>query len=342
MDLIYMNSSKEDVGVMKDFTFDLAFGADENDFDCTINRNLHCCEGGFFLYIEGTEYGGIIDDIKTDTEADEVVYHGRTWHGFLDSKCIVPLQAGEGSTDAVMLKTADANGVSMVDKYLILSGEANKVLAWLINRLGLDRLFTASTEDSGINIKVFQFDRYCMAYEGICKMLRAAGAKLKVMFSAGTAVIRAVPVIDYSQDEQFDSDLIGLTILKKYHPLNHLICLGQGELDERQVIHLYADLDGNISHTQSVTGIDVDQPSETVSIETGEVSEIVSDDYERLKNKPTLKGVVIRGDMYESDPTVPQWAKSPDKPKYTPEELKAVGEDNVITLEEIDAIFNGL
>ena len=88
--------------------------------------------------------------------------------------------------------------------------------------------------------------------------------------------------------------------------------------------------------------LDVDQPSETVSIETGEVSEIVSDDYERLKNKPTLNGVVICGDMYESDPTVPQWAKSPDKPQYTPEELKAVGEDNVITLEEIDAIFNGL
>lgn len=88
--------------------------------------------------------------------------------------------------------------------------------------------------------------------------------------------------------------------------------------------------------------LDVDQPSETVSIETGEVSEIVSDDYERLKNKPTLNGVVICGDMYESDPTVPQWAKSPDKPQYTLEELKAVGEDNVITLEEIDAIFNGL
>lgn len=86
----------------------------------------------------------------------------------------------------------------------------------------------------------------------------------------------------------------------------------------------------------------VDPPSESVSIETGEVSEIVSDDYERLKNKPTLNGVVIRGDMYESDPTVPQWAKSPDKPQYTLEELKAVGEDNVITLEEIDAIFNGL
>ena len=29
MDLIYMNRSKEDIGVLKDFTFDLAFGTNE-------------------------------------------------------------------------------------------------------------------------------------------------------------------------------------------------------------------------------------------------------------------------------------------------------------------------
>ena len=30
---------------------------------------------------------------------------------------------------------------------------------------------------------------------------------------------------------------------------------GKGDLEERQVIHLYADSRGNISHTQSLTGI---------------------------------------------------------------------------------------
>lgn len=74
MDLIYMNSQKEDQGVLKDYTFDLAFGSGENDFECAINRRNHCCAGGYFLYLEGTEYGGIIDDIKSDTDADEVVY----------------------------------------------------------------------------------------------------------------------------------------------------------------------------------------------------------------------------------------------------------------------------
>ena len=255
MDLIYMNRSKEDIGVLKDFTFDLAFGANENDFECTVSRNNHCCEGGYFLYIEGTEYGGIIDDIKTDTDANEVVYHGRTWHGFLDSKCIIPLQSGEESTSTVTLKTADETGTSLINKYLIVSGEANNVLAWLIKRLGLESLFIASTENSGITIKSFQFDRYCMAYDGIWKMLKSAGAKLKVHFSEGMAVLEAKKIVDYSKDEQFDSDQIEMEIKNYYHPLNHLICLGKGDLDERLVIHLYADSNGNISHMQSLTGI---------------------------------------------------------------------------------------
>lgn len=250
-----MNSQKVDIGVMKDFTFDLAFGADENDFEVTINRKSHCCEGGYYLYIEGTEYGGIIDDIETDTENEEVIYHGRTWHGFLDSKCILPLKSGEASTTDVTLKLVDSEGASLVDKYLIISGEANKVLAFLINRMGLGSLFEASTDDSDITITNFQFDRYVMAYEGIAKMLKASGAKLKVNFTEGKAILHAESVVDYSQDEQFDSDLISMKIKNFFSPVNHLICLGQGELDERQVIHLYADSGGNISKTQSLTGI---------------------------------------------------------------------------------------
>jgi hypothetical protein len=38
--------------------------------------------------------------------------------------------------------------------------------------------------------------------------------------------------------------------------VNHLICLGQGELKNRTVVHLYVDADGNISQTQTFTGSD--------------------------------------------------------------------------------------
>ena len=34
----------------------------------------------------------------------------------------------------------------------------------------------------------------------------------------------------------------------------------------------------------------------------------IMDDYEQLKNKPRLNGKEISGDMYETDPTIPEWA----------------------------------
>ena len=86
MDLIYTNSAREDIGVLLDYELDLAFGADENNFECRIASASHCCEAGSLLYMEGTEYGGIVDSIQSDTEAQEITYIGRTWHGILNSK----------------------------------------------------------------------------------------------------------------------------------------------------------------------------------------------------------------------------------------------------------------
>ena len=80
MDLIYMNASHEDIGVLHDYRLDLAYGEDENDFELQIPSSAHCCGKGFFVYMDGTEYGGIVDEIASDTDAEEVTYTGRTWH----------------------------------------------------------------------------------------------------------------------------------------------------------------------------------------------------------------------------------------------------------------------
>ena len=82
--------------------------------------------------------------------------------------------------------------------------------------------------------------------------------------------------------------------------------------------------------------------STNINIEMKEVLKIIEDDYAKLKNKPRLNGVEIVGDMEEMDPTVPSWAKQKNKPTYTPEELGAVSDENIITLDEIDAIFRGI
>lgn len=236
MDLIYMNNDKEDEGIVRDYTMDLEYGGNSNnDFECVVNIQNHICKDGYFLYYENTEYGGIVDDICVDTDADSVTYKGRTWHGILNSKIIEP-DAGQD--------------------YLILNGEANQVIAGLLTRLGLGSLFKASTEDSKIGISNYQMNRYVGGYDGIRKMLQDNYAKLVIRFSRGIVTVSAVQIVDYSKDEQFDTDQIDFTVEKHYRPTNHLICLGTGDLKDRQVLHLYTDAHGVIGTTKVLSGID--------------------------------------------------------------------------------------
>lgn len=235
MDLIYMNPRHEDLGVLLDYDVDMAFGQDENNFECTIAASSHCCGSGYFLYIEGTEFGGIIDGIESISEAKEVIYSGRTWHGILNSKVIEP-DSGEA--------------------YLTVSGEANAVLGDLLSRLSLTDLFEASTEDSGLTISGYKMNRYIKGYDGILKMLKKVGGKLLFTVKEGKVILSAAPIHDYTQDEEFDSDLVDFNAKKRFRTVNHLICLGSGELESRTVIHLYADAEGNISKTQTQFGLD--------------------------------------------------------------------------------------
>lgn len=236
MDLIYTDSTGADVGVLFGFTLDLAFGNEENNFALELSTDNTEIENGAFIYIEGTEYGGIIDGLEVDTEKQLVTYVGRSFHGILNSKVIQP-----------------PSGLA----YLTLTGDANTVIALIITDLGLGGLFEVETEASGITISDYQMDRYIKGYDGINKMLKANGAKLAMSFVNGKVKLKAKEIVDYSQDEQYTSDHYAFKIKKHGNKVNHLICLGSGELTERQVVHLYVQTDGSIStSTQFFTGID--------------------------------------------------------------------------------------
>lgn len=225
MDLIYADENRIDQGVMGAYELDMAYGSDENNFTCTIDRESHCCTEGFFLYVEGEEYGGIIDKVKVNTEKDEITYSGRTWHGILKKKIICP----EDGQD-----------------YAVFDGEANTVLQTIIDMIDLGELFEVSAADTGIQIQAFQMDRYIDAYTGICKMLKDADAKLHIAWENKKVVLSAQLRQDYSQDEEFNTAQVDFTIEKNYRPVNHIICLGQGDLKDRAVIHIFCDENGGI------------------------------------------------------------------------------------------------
>jgi hypothetical protein len=250
MDLIYANEENIDLGVLTDYTFDLAFGENENDFQLEMPLVSHCIDQDYKVYIEGTEYGGIVDSITVDTNNNTVTYEGRTWHGIFNSKVITP-----------------ATG----DDYYVISGDANDILAQIISEYDYGDLFVAETEPSGVVLPSTNVDRYKSAYDVLLKRFRDNGGKLKFTYDGTRCKIECVPLVDYSQDEEFDSDQLTFKLQKNYNPVNHLICLGKGELKDRQRIDLYADESGNISTTQSITGLaEVVDVYDYSSVESGE------------------------------------------------------------------------
>lgn len=237
MDLVYTDANHNDVAIMTVITsFDLSFGDAGNDWELTVPLAVKAdIEPGSLVYIDGTEFGGIVDSIGVDTKTKNhrAIYGGRSWHGMLDGKVISP-DAGQA--------------------YLRVAGDANAVLLQLIERTGLTDLFTASAQKSGIGIN-YQFARYVTGYRGIRSMLSASGAKLRVAWEDNRVVLSASPIADFSQESELDTDRLEFAINRVFRPINHLTCLGKGELQDRDVIHLYADKNGAVSSRQTLCGI---------------------------------------------------------------------------------------
>lgn len=224
MDLIYTNAKGEDIGVLQNYTLDLAFGQDENDFELVMDVKDHCCEKSGFVYIEATEYGGIIDRMKIVTKDDKLSYLGRTWHGILASKVVEPTT---------------------------LSGLANVAIDKVIKSIGLDKLFIVTNDDYGLAVGKYVVSKPTNAYLVISQMLAGVGGKLKIVFVDGKVLLSAVPLVDYSQDEQFDNDQVGLDIEKALNSVNHLVCVNK---EGASITHLYKNAKGKFQEKQVYFG----------------------------------------------------------------------------------------
>lgn len=228
--LIFTDSQHVDAGAIQTFSMDLAFGADEQDFEIAFPSPV--LSGGELLYIDGTEYGGIVDAVTQSTETDNVIYAGRTWHGMLAGKIVQPPSGSD---------------------YYTLSGDANACIALLLSKVALTDVLTARSASAGISVN-YQFERFCNAYDGLLKMLASADAVLRIERHDGITELWAEPRVTIT--DEADSDLMDFAITDSVRVPNHLVCAGEGELQERVVVDLYADSAGNVSQTQTLTGVD--------------------------------------------------------------------------------------
>ena len=233
--VIYTDSNRLPQGELHNYSIDLDIGKD-NDFQIGMKLKNHCMYHGSIWYVENTEYGGIVDDVKIDTKKNTVYYSGRAFRGVLAKKIIEP----ESGQD-----------------YYTVSGDANRILEQLIEKVGLSDIFVVPTDDAGIKILNNQFERYTDMYAGVQKMLSSVNAKLVCTVTSDVKVqIRANQIEDLSEKYEYSDDY-GMQVIFEQNRggVNHLICLGGGELAERTVVHLYVDNYGNVGDTQYYKGV---------------------------------------------------------------------------------------
>ncbi len=181
---------------------------------------------GHHLYIDGTEWGGVVEKIEHDTQSGSLILSGMNWRGMLIRKVIEP---PSGSA------------------YLVVSGEANSVLAARITCFG--GLFSADTTDTGVIVSAsWRYNQLLSAMEtafeeqGLTVSIKYVAAKQSVLISA-----RAI--IDYSGEIDLSQDY-GISMKSTQGRLdgyNHVIALGAGELLDRDVLHVYRLDDGTIT-----------------------------------------------------------------------------------------------
>lgn len=211
---------------------------------------------GNLVYVPDTEYGGIIEDVLTDTSLDYVELKGYTWRGRMEMKVIEPPSGSD---------------------YRVVSGELNAILKKLIEP-EFGGLYVVSGADTGITVSNYQFDRYCTLLEGITKMLKSVGYRLSIRHKReqgipGYILIEAVPIADYSDEIELSKDCgLNYTMEDKRNGVNHLIVTGKGELKDRNVLHLYVWPNGSFKKAQYYKGLaEITQVYENTSTETDEL-----------------------------------------------------------------------
>lgn len=221
-DMILASSAGTEERVI-DYPYDIEVGG-SNTFELSIPISDWKSDltYGKRIYIPGTEYGGIIQAIESDTSKDTIFVRGYTWRGYLDKKYV------RGT----------------------YTGGLNTIISSMLG--GFTGAFLASGSPTAYgSITLSSFTSIADALDAL---LTPIGYKLQIRYvqtaTSGYAELAAVPSGQYG-DEVSQDNLINFSVLDDRMSVNHLIVSnGTTSAD------VYADKDGNISTTQTLFGID--------------------------------------------------------------------------------------
>ena len=238
-EIILLDANMHEISSV-DVDIDCEVGVGENatnDFEMSNATIQQLNAKGF--YLPDSEIGGLFEYTKMTSESDVKIVKGHTWRGLMQDALILPPSGSD---------------------YRIVSGNVQTIIAGLLSN-ALGGFFTVPDDAEAITITSYQFPLYCTLADGIEGMLESIGCRMNIYAkktTQGGAVqvyVEAVQAETITGTFNDDSDL-PLIYEEDLMGINHLLCAGQGELQNRMKVHLYLDENGNISETQHYTGFD--------------------------------------------------------------------------------------
>lgn len=219
-------------------SYDIEVGDEDNTFEFLIKRQEYEQVTAYQrAYIPGTEYGGLVRRWETNTKQGTITIGGLTWRGMLKHKIISPPQGADYATSSGELNS-------------IIRARIEEAFPFDQGNLSATKIIKGSSVDTGVTLPhVWMFERYCTLLDGLEKMLKSVNYKLDIQYDQEErmAVVSAVPIINYSQSVDFSSDMqVNYHVKQIQDGVNHLVCLGEGELKDRVVINLWLNSDGSI------------------------------------------------------------------------------------------------
>lgn len=235
--IIIFDENMKEIGTL-DLDIDVEVGTADNvpnDFEITTNEIAKYGASGF--YMNGTEYGGFFEYTKNVTDSDITTYRGFTWRGLMTKSLILPPSGSD---------------------YKVVSGDANEIIADILSDV-LGGFFSVPNTSSGLTITSYQFPLYIDTMNGLERMLEKYGYRLSIhadKTESGIVVtVEAVEAAQIAGTYNNDSD-VPMSFISDQMGINHLLCAGSGELQERMKVDLYLDENGNVSQTQTFFGFD--------------------------------------------------------------------------------------
>ena len=232
--MILLDDDLHEVGYV-DVDLDIEIGLSDSPNDFEFNTATIQKLKPHAWYIEGTEYGGIVEYRESSTEYNYEVLKGFTWRGYL--------------AKAIILPPSGSN-------YKVVSGDANTIISGILSGV-LGGFFTVPSTSSGLTITSYQFPLYCTVLDGLELMLEKYGYRLKISCVKDGVTIKvqveAVQAIQVEGTWNADNR-IPMKFIKNDMGINHLICAGEGKLQNRVRLDLYINQNGEVSTTQYYTG----------------------------------------------------------------------------------------